>query len=259
MLNRSPVPASIGFVFLLLPFQVAHGQITQSDLRAYTEKALANGSIEFEPPKFDWGDHGVKYQLGQYSLDREMDKTLLASPLHEQFVVTGIRRYRTEPQQQKFWGPVLEQVEGEIQKMLDIVQKKEQESAVKEKEFAAIQQQIHSIYLNALDKLAQERGGRAKETGVPCALHVAKISTNPKTSRLERMGAGERSFYLYFKDKAPVQEPQWESLPTGEGIFIYGKNWIRAEWPDGKKWEKLIDLGIATSITITPEGVELKE
>lgn len=258
MSNRFTFPVITGFVFLLLPLPVALGQITQPDLRAYTEKSIANGDVEFKPPKFKWDDHGVRYHLGEYDLDLPMAKTLMAMPLREQFVVTGIRRHRTQSQQRRFWRPVLEQVEEEIAKMLKIVQNNDMADDVKEQETHAVGERIASIYFNALDKLAQERGGRANRIGVPCAAHVTAVNTIPKTVHLARIGAGEWSFYQYFKDKAPVQEPQWESLPTGQGILLYGKNWIHAKWPDGRSWVKLVDVGISKSITLTPDGVELK-
>ena len=204
---------------------------------------------------FDWKDHSVHYDLGgvvNYVPPRD---DLLAMPLQEQYTVTGIRLHRNGRQQRQFWTPVLKQVETEIGQMLDIVGRNGQDRAAKQDKLFACRERIESVYFRALNKLAQDQGGKAGPMSHAVAAETITVRTDPPKGELARIGAGEWSFYLYFKDKGQVQKPQWESLPTGQ-VCLYGKNWISAKWPDIPGWVKLVDIGTAKVLTIAPHGFD---
>ncbi len=257
MLGRIALITGMIFSFIIFSCKLSFGQITQTDLRAYTEYALKNNLIEYDPPKLDWDNSGVRYNLGGISECVNITDDVLSIPLQEQFIVTGIRFHRAESQQKSFWRPVLERVEREITKMLNIINRNDKDPTNLYDDLEVYQKRINSIYYQALDELARERGGKAKIFGEakPCAAHVSKIMIEPSNGQVARISAGKWSYYIFFKDKRNLQEPQWESLPVGEGADLYGKNWIQAEWPDGPKWKKLYDLGMAECFIIRPSGI----
>lgn len=273
MSRKWPVAAVVVLGLVSVASHRAFGEITQADLRSYTEYALREGHVKSEAPTFSWDDRGVEYNLGGVSSDpRPVTNDpsprdeLLAIPLREQYIVTGIRLHRTSRQQRRFWNPILERVEVEIGKMLLIIVGKDQSRAVLREQLAAAQEQIHTVYFDALNELARKSGGRATDIGCgdlhrpckKCSADPVALRVEPENGELDYITAGEWSFYQYFKDKAKVQKPSWESLPTGDCVCLYGKNWIRAKWPNDRSWKGLVDIGTAKSVTVTPHGVDLR-
>lgn len=262
LLKAKSFTAILVFGFILVMDQRAFGSIKQSELRAYTEYAMKKGYVNYEPPVLRWDDNGVRYNLGGVVYYTPPRDEWLKIPLAEQYIVTGIRLHRTSPRQRRFWNPVLERVEVKIGEMLKAISTEKQEPDDLIKHLNSIHKQIHSLYFDELNELARKQGGIAVYFDIvhPCRVQLKPITLNviPANGELARITAGDWSWYQRFKDNEPIQKPQWESLATGDYVFLYGKNWIWAKWPDGRHWVKMIDFGSAKSVTVKPGGVDLR-
>lgn len=265
----------VAFVFTTLFPVRGFAQITQKDLRDFSEYAIRHKIVEITPPKLDWSGESLRYSLGgidprregftsleDFSESGETDEDSASAsfiPLQNQFTITAIRQSRNTPTQRKFWTPVLGRAEAQVSKMLRLIREGRLEGSDLEQKLWDQEGQITEMYHEELDRLAKEYGkdGALQETMMK-AVPAIQLRTDPAGGDIFVMPAGRWSLYLFLRDvkKRPnLQNPQWDPVTPNEDVSMPGKAWIKATWPGGAEYKKSVRVKQARIITITPRGL----
>lgn len=237
-------------------------QVTQPDLRQYTERAVGNNIVEINPPYFtytvDAKGRSYPYSLGgvnSHSFRQSFSGTgLLAIPLEEQFRVTLIRKYRNTPSKLAWWRPRLEQVENEITRMLEAIDSLPFESA-----FDEIRR--HSAHVDAIYHQALlDAGVISPETELPpqcyaCSqAYVVSLRTDPPHGRIWYMPAGDWDLYWYrttIRREANVPVPEWLAVEQ-DGVELGGKYWFAVSWAGVNRYMNMVHVKSQDPITFRP-------
>jgi hypothetical protein len=239
--------------------QEALGQVSQTELRAYTEYASRRGEVTLPRPQIDWDRDPIIYffesTIPRHAADPAIDP--LGIPLNAQFTVTAIRTYRNTAEQKRFWGPVLDRVEREIASMLSVIGSGELKDQRLREELERAEMRIARIYQEQLDRLAKEHGKQGAGKLPRMEYHVVDLFTDPGGGVIEYMPAGRWSLYLFMtqqRNRRDFPRPNWTTIRQTEGVQLGGKNWFRIRWPDGREHKELVQITDDQRITFTPAG-----
>ncbi len=231
-------------VLILAPKTVSARDITQEDLRQWTEYALKIGLYEVNsPPKFDWEEESLYYHLGMVSPSANAGNSdIPEGPIREQFTVTLIRKYRNSSRAKRFWQPVLRQVEAKISEMLTVTNTPNLTEDEKWQKLSPLYDEIYQIYQRELNQLAKSEGKESAErieVAVPCvarpALYPVTIISRPGNGTVYCIPNGEWLLYQHMKKQnCNYHHPHWEVLPQNTELKLFGKHWFKVTWPDGK-------------------------
>lgn len=209
--------------------------IEQAELRDFTEYAISNELVPFDPPNLDWSKNSVRFSIGGVIRYTPEDSTsLLSIPVADQFRVTGIRMYRNDENQRNFWNPVLGRAENRIATMLALAQR----GGVDAKK--AIQEEsnlMHQEIMDALDALAKMNAKAGVATNKPFSTWKVKISI-PAGSTIEFMDAGDWELYYFRRTKLreDILPPNWHSVNhPAEFNRFGGLYYFRVTLPNGVK------------------------
>jgi hypothetical protein len=268
------VTSLAAIIVLCMASQRARAQVTQPDLRKFTEGLLRRKVVSYEPPKFDWSQRMMRYNLGHVDFNTHMwfpDREVLQEhglverlepAIDEQFGVTLLRTHRMDnPRQQEFWTPVLERVESKIAKMIDIAQQENGASKRSQRLMNDLITQIRSIYQEELDALAKREGYEGAKPEAPKAMEtLVDLSTDPPGGTVQIMAPGPWELYEFLRKKGrtDVVKPEWVTIAQLKKVPLYGMNWFRVTWPDGRWTVQLIDVKSGDAIVFTP-GAKLDE
>ena len=221
----------------------AGGQVTQPQLRQFTERALRNEWFDSIPPHFFWDEDPMMYSLGMVFLpgedggfavpvDGEAPAVGREEPLHaavrEQFTVTLIRTHRNAPAQQPFWRPLLARVEREIATMLHVAQDARRPIEQRAETVRAASRRIDALYQRELDALARRHGKQGAEQRVVVAApgyHVV-LRTEPAGGAIAHMPQGfwELAAFLRKNGQPDYPDPPWEHVADPDFVLLGGRN-----------------------------------
>ena len=251
-MSRSRILLTIlGLTFWAMPL-VGLGEMSQAELREFTEQAIGQRAVSYTAPHF----HPVRISseyVRRYSLGEVDDFTQqypsagdLSVPLDEQFRVTLIRTYQNTFRERRWWEPRLAEIEREIGKMLRIldVAKPEDRSQL----LYDSQQRIWQVYEKALyDK------GIEPEKGAAGATYTIEFRTDPEEGQVSYLPAGDWDLYLFRTKKGvkDIEVPSWHSVDRPM-IEIGGKYWVAVSWGGKTRYNKLHHFTQSTVLTLRP-------
>jgi len=227
----------------------ATSTFTQADLQSHVERVLRSGKMTLPKPTFDWSGDELIYKLPP-TLKADADRDPYEAAVAEQLLVESIRKYRLGSRgQRKFWGPVLDEVERQIDGMLqDIatIQDAQRRTQAVDSRTESIQQ----IYATSLDRLARANGKQRARTQAEAALYSVEVQIAPAGGTLKYMTAGP---WLLYMIRNNGREPgwdnqQWVTAVPGGPIKVGEMTRFWARWQTGR--------GIAETIRVEgkPQG-----
>lgn len=232
-------------------------EVSQADLRAYTEWSVRNGTVSLPKPMFDWTGDYLSYQLSDVSDSFGLDRNdPISVPLTEQFTVLAIRKYRDSRRQLRFWNPVLTRVEREIAGMLTLIASgklrgQELLSALDDRSL-----KISEIYQVELNQLATRNGRKGAASLSSCACYCVSLRTIPADGVIKYISAGRWSLYIFMTrelGRRDFPKPDWITVAQSECVPLTGKNWFYVRWPNGAQAKYLVKITSADTITFRPD------
>ncbi len=237
-------------------------QMSQADLREYTERAIRSGAVHIEKPFFtsvaDQNGHSYPFSLGgvQESAFRSTyaGTGLLAIPLQEQFRVTAIRLYRNDLNRRQWWAPRLRQVELEISKMLDAVNTLDYLDA--EDEIDLHNSHIEQLYYDAMIDAGIIKPNTVFERCYQCAkFYKVQITAIPENGIVQYMPAGDWDLYKFRTERKgeTIPTPPWITVQQ-DSIEIGGKFYFSASWPGKRPYVRLIHVKDESPLEFRPQS-----
>jgi hypothetical protein len=238
-------------------------QMSQRELREYTERSLKLGTVAIEKPVFtatrDRTGTVYPFSLGgvkETSFRSTFSGSgLLAIPLQEQFRVTVIRAFRNSPSKRHWWAPRLAAVEREIQLILNALDLPSYEATWEE--MALHSGHINQIYNQAMiDAGIIEPGEHPKEVCYTCAgAYMVRIHTTPADGLVKYIPAGDWDLYWFrtaVKGHTNVPKPDWITVEQNS-IELGGKYWFSVSWSGKVRYKNLIHVRDDNPLFLSPE------
>jgi hypothetical protein len=229
---RSP---ALALLLMLVPHVGSAQQLTQLELREFTEIALSRHTVSFAPPNFDWSKNSVVVDLGGVVTASPDMKQPIDIPLRCQFIVTGIRKYRTTADQKAFWSPVLATAEARIARMLDLIRIRTTPADKLEVSLIEQQTKFNDEISTSLNRLARQHGKDGIDYPVGWREWLVDVSTVPRGGTVKYMESLSWDIYQFAKQRRKTAaEPSWTTVVQNP-VQLGGMYYFHVEWPDGTK------------------------
>jgi hypothetical protein len=233
--NMVPLTRSVTLallVTLVARISVAQ-QLTQPELRQFTESALSRHAVSFVPPTLDWSGNTVRVDLGGVVSVSPAEGQPLDIALGCQFTVTGIRKYRASGDQKAFWTPVLAKAEVRISKMLDLIAAPPKSHDDLMDALSEQQGLFHEEIGASPTRLAKQYGKQGIAFPAPWRQWSVNVSTEPSGGTVKYIDSLRWDLYDFAKQRGkPTAEPTWATVVQNP-VDLGGMYRFRVRWPDG--------------------------
>ncbi len=210
-------------------------QLSQEELRAFTESAVQSDNPEIQPPEMtptSFVQSGRKLVVDSGRFPKNLtDDDRFNRALDEQFQVALYRVFRNRPLMRRRWAPTLEQVEIEVREMLKVISDPNLSDNQKDQKLDAIENTIDDIYNRHFRDAAIADGLDGWEMRpFQASANTITLWTEPDGGKVKYIPALQWDLYVlaYSKNKK-APKPQWQT-PTGNEIELIGKYYFYAEF-----------------------------
>lgn len=220
-------------ICFLFTASVANSQVTQVELRQFTEDAVQNGTVAFAKPTILWEPDHAGLILGgllETHMNRQ-DQQPIEVPLRCQYIITGLRLYRTAPQQRQFWIPVLTRAEAKVSEMLQLVQSDSMSGKTLSRALSVKEHECLDILESEFEKLARSHG-KQLAAPAPWNIFTVEITTVPEGGQVSFIDSGRWELWNFLASQGIQHpKPQWTAIKQTPAR-LGGMYWFKVEWPN---------------------------